>query len=165
MGTQVQDDVVDRASDTSHELRLAGRRKLVMQAAHRPPPITARLIRLDGCESDAMVREFGHAEGARQEASIVVARFGLDEEGTGNGRWQESHATATPAGRATRGRKLSSTSPAAIKRWRWARRTSPSVDLSCRRAKHSTSSWMPKRRSWRQENSGSTVWILSNLVR
>ena len=74
----VDDDVVDRALDASHELDLGLRRTLEMHAAHRAGAHVAADIALDVRGLEPLPGKFLRAEGAGEQAALVNARLEVD---------------------------------------------------------------------------------------
>src|SRR5690606_19024059 len=81
----------------AHELRLGGRRELVVHAAQGAGRMVVREVRLHDGGLQTVLRELLGAVGAREEAAVVLAPLQLDDVGPWEARIPEDHAPASSA--------------------------------------------------------------------
>jgi hypothetical protein len=81
LGTQVDDDVEDRAARRPHQLGLGSGRILEVHAAQRAPVFVERDVGLRDQRFQPVVGELPLAERAGEEAAVVLATLDVDDEG------------------------------------------------------------------------------------
>src|SRR5690606_22909438 len=102
------DHVVDRAAGAAHQLRLGGRRYLVVHAAQGAGQVVVGDVGLRDRRLEPVLLELTGAEGAGEEAARVGALLELDDVGAGQRGGVEDHAVAASCMRASSQKNCSS---------------------------------------------------------
>src|SRR5690606_3813882 len=104
-GPQIDDHVPDRPLEAAHDLHLAMRRTLEVHAAQGPPQLRMRGAVLNEARRQSARRILPSAEGAGEEAALVVDRLGLDQPGATELGLKKSHGGKWHGGKTHRCRK------------------------------------------------------------
>ena len=94
---QINDDVIERATDAAHDLAFCKRRQLKMHTAKCTGVGAERVVDLNNRHGNASGLEFLLTEEASKETAVIPALFGLNRVGTEQWRRVKFHQVGLSA--------------------------------------------------------------------